>query len=110
MQDYNDGIIVGDIDSIAYSDEYIKDLKYKDIVVDSLEKALALAENYKESGKYNWFRGQVGLWPLISSANRLNGEERNEAEEQLKDLIIGQMLMAYLKIMIPLKLLPNIMV
>lgn len=78
-------IITENIDSKAYSDAYIKELKYKDIVVDSLEDALQLAESYKESGKYNWFRGQTGLWPLIPSTNRLNDKERNKAEEKLKE-------------------------
>lgn len=84
MVNEEDGIITKNIDSKAYSDEYIKEFKRKDIVVDSLEEALQLAEDYKKSGKYNWFRGQTGLWPLVSSANRLNDKDRNEAEEKLK--------------------------
>lgn len=84
MKQYEEGITTKNIDVEAYTNEYIKELKYKDIVVDSLEEALKLAENYKESGKYDWFRGQTGIWPLISSANRLNDEERNKAEEKLK--------------------------
>lgn len=84
FENIENGIITQNIDSEAYSIEYIKELKYKDIVVDSLEEALKLAEDYKESGKYNWFRGQTGLWPLISTGNRLNDFERNEAEKKLK--------------------------
>lgn len=84
MLNKEDGVITENIDSKAYSDEYIKELKYKDIVVNSLEEAIKLAEDYKKSGKYNWFRGQIGLWPLISSGNRLNDIERNEAEKKLK--------------------------
>ena len=84
FENIENGIITQNIDSEAYSIEYIKELKYKDIVVDSLEEALKLAEDYKESGKYNWFRGQTGLWPLISTGNRLNNFERNEAEKKLK--------------------------
>lgn len=84
FENIENGIIRKNIDVDAYINEYIKKLKYKDIVVDSLEEALNLAENYKKSGKYNWFRGQTGLWPLISSGNRLNDIERNEAEKKLK--------------------------
>ncbi len=78
------GIITSNIDSKAYIDEYIKEFKRKDKLVDSLEEALRLSEDYKKTGKYNWFRGQTGLWPLVSSANRLNDQERSEAEEKLK--------------------------
>ena len=77
-------IITENIDVHTYIKEYVKELKHKDIVVDSLEEALQLAGEYKRSRKYDWFRGQTGLWPLLSSANRLNDEERNEAEEKLK--------------------------
>lgn len=80
----NANVITKNIDYKAYSDEYIKELKDKDIVVDNLEEALKLAEDYKELGKYNWFRGQTGLWPLVSSGNRLNDIEREEAEQTLK--------------------------
>ncbi|MDD5160498.1 MAG: FRG domain-containing protein [Sulfuricurvum sp.] len=78
-------IITENIDVDVYINEYVKDLKYKDIVVDNLEKALELAGHYKSSGKYDWFRGQTGLWPLIPSAARQSSrEEFNKSEEQLR--------------------------
>lgn len=78
-------IITENIDVDAYIKEYVRNLKYKDIVVDNLEKALELAEYYKSSGKYDWFRGQTGLWPLVSSMVRLSDhEEFKKSEEQLR--------------------------
>jgi len=78
-------LITEKIDVNVYMNEYVNDLKYKDIVVDNLEKALELAEHYKSSGKYDWFRGQTGLWPLIPSAARQSSrEEFNKSEEQLR--------------------------
>ena len=50
-------IITENIDVKFYINEYIKELKYKDIVVESLDEALKLLEDYKKSGEYDWFRG-----------------------------------------------------
>ena len=78
-------IITENIDVKFYINEYIKELKYKDIVVESLDEALKLLEDYKKSGEYDWFRGQTGLWPLIPTMARLsNDEEFKKAEEKLK--------------------------
>ncbi len=86
MPNDNSGIVADDIDVDAYINDYIKDLKRRDIFVeDGLEAALELAEQYKASGKYDWFRGQTGLWPLIPSAIRQSSrEEFNKSEEQLR--------------------------
>jgi len=48
-----------------------------DIVVNSLEEAILAAEKLKEEG-YNLFRGQSGLWPVISNLNRLAKDEREQ--------------------------------
>lgn len=53
-------------------------LTHLDIVVNSLEDAIKEANKLKTEG-YNLFRGQSGLWPVVSNLNRLNGSERDEA-------------------------------
>lgn len=54
-----------------------------DIVVDSLEDALKIAFKYQESGKYNLFRGQSGLWSVISTFNRYSNDEQFEWQEKI---------------------------
>ena len=69
-----------------YVDKYVETLRDNDIVVDNLDEALKLAEDYKKSGEYDLFRGQSGIWPLISSRNRLDDEGIYNANERLSYL------------------------
>jgi hypothetical protein len=39
--------------------------------VSDVEEAVALAERFKQEGRYNWFRGQVKPWPPLSSLARV---------------------------------------
>lgn len=79
-------IITENIDVDVYINEYVKDLKYKDIVVNSLDEALELTQAYQSTSEYDWFRGQSGIWPLIPSANRLDPQKRIQAEKSLQRL------------------------
>jgi hypothetical protein len=49
------------------------------IRVDNVEEAVRLAEKSKQSGKYDWFRGQTKDWPVRSSFVRLKDEASQEA-------------------------------
>ena len=69
-----------------YVDKYVETLRDNDIVVNNLNDALKLAEDYKKSGKYDLFRGQSGIWPLISSRNRLDDDGLEEANARLSKL------------------------
>lgn len=69
-----------------YIDKYVETLRDNDIVVNNLNDALKLAEDYKKSGKYDLFRGQSGIWPLISSRNRLDDDGLEEANARLSKL------------------------
>jgi hypothetical protein len=53
-------------------------ITHLDIVVNSLEEAVEEVNKLKTED-YNLFRGQSGLWPVVSNLNRLNGSERDEA-------------------------------
>ena len=56
---------------------------HRDIIVDTLEEALQVAEKYKVNNKFDLFRGQSGLWSLIPTANRISEEERVKSEKAL---------------------------
>jgi len=45
----------------------------------NVQEALVLATEFKQMGKYDWFRGQIQNWPLVSSFARLKMEEVDEA-------------------------------
>lgn len=47
--------------------------------VDSVADAIALAEQFKQTGQYDWFRGQAHEWPLCPTINRLDEKARNTA-------------------------------
>ncbi len=51
---------------------------------DSIEEAVALAERFREEGRYNLFRGQRENWPVVPTLARLNEEEVAAAHERLK--------------------------
>lgn len=51
--------------------------------VRDVEEAVALSTRLKQSGKYDWFRGQRRNLPLQSSFTRLNEEERDEALQRM---------------------------
>lgn len=72
---------------IKFSDDYVLKLKDDDEIVDNLDEAIIIAEEYKRTGKYDWFRGQSGIWPLVSSRNRLTDIGIDEAEERLSSLL-----------------------
>lgn len=63
-----------------------------DIFVDSMEDAITQANKLQEEG-YDLFRGQSGLWPVISNLNRLNEIDREKAKE--KALIVENTLRQY---------------
>lgn len=43
------------------------------------KEAIELAIRFKESGRYDLFRGQNEDWPLVASINRLSNEKREAA-------------------------------
>ena len=45
----------------------------------NVQEAVVLATDLKQMGKYNWFRGQIQNWPLLSSFARLKTEKSTEA-------------------------------
>jgi hypothetical protein len=45
----------------------------------NVQEAVVLATDLKQMGKYNWFRGQIQNWPLLSSFARLKTEKVDEA-------------------------------
>jgi hypothetical protein len=47
--------------------------------VNSVAQAMALAEELKFKGEYDWFRGQAHEWPLCPTLNRQDEESRNNA-------------------------------
>lgn len=49
----------------------------------NVQEAVALATDFKQKGKYNWFRGQIQNWPLVSSFARLKAEEVDEALQKV---------------------------
>lgn len=55
----------------------VKNINYIDIQVNTIEEAIEKANNLKSEG-YDLFRGQSGLWPVISNLNRLSEEEREQ--------------------------------
>ncbi|MDD2449863.1 MAG: FRG domain-containing protein [Sulfurimonas sp.] len=64
-------------------EKYLKNLNHiasniaiYDVVVDNIDDALEVAMKFKENDEYDWFRGQSGLWPLISTFNRLSVDEQ----------------------------------
>jgi len=52
--------------------------------VDRIEDAVALAERFKQEGKYDLFRGQRANWPVAPTLARLNEEGIRVAGERLK--------------------------
>ena len=52
--------------------------------VNDVNEAVKLAQELKEKGEYNWFRGQRENKPLISSYMRLNETQRKEEDEKFK--------------------------
>jgi hypothetical protein len=52
--------------------------------VKCVDDAVELAQKFKDSGKYDLFRGQRENWPLISSFARLSDEKREQELETLK--------------------------
>lgn len=65
-------------------------INYIDIQVNTIEEAIEKANNLKSEG-YDLFRGQSGLWPIISNLNRLSEEERDQTIR--KALILENILM-----------------
>ena len=49
-----------------------------DIEVDSIEEAIIEVNRLKIEKGYDLFRGQSGLWPVISGLNRLDDENREQ--------------------------------
>jgi hypothetical protein len=52
--------------------------------VDSIEEAVALAERFRQEGRYDLFRGQRENWPVVPTLARLGEEGQKEAQERLK--------------------------
>lgn len=52
--------------------------------VDCIEDAVALAERFKQEGKYDLLRGQRANWPVSPTLARLDDEGRRVAGERLK--------------------------
>ena len=52
-------------------------------IVSSLYEAYALVLDFKKAGRYDWFRGQIHSWPIISSLSRLPKEKSDSAIEKL---------------------------
>ena len=49
--------------------------------VDSIQEAVELAYCFQEEGRYDWFRGQVQIWPPISSLQRMYLDQGREFEK-----------------------------
>jgi len=49
--------------------------------------AIRIANEFREKGTYDWFRGQREDWPLKSSFARLNGGQEQVALEQAERFI-----------------------
>jgi hypothetical protein len=45
-------------------------------------EAVALAEDLKDRGKFDYFRGQVREWPVIAARLRITGEQEKAADEE----------------------------
>lgn len=52
----------------------------------NLDEALALAIDFKKSGKYNLFRGQAQNWPVVTTAGRLSQEDYKKETETIRSL------------------------
>ena len=53
-----------------------------------IEEALQLAKKFKNSGKYNLFRGQAQNWPVISSLGRLLPDLNPEIQKRIERLFL----------------------
>jgi hypothetical protein len=51
--------------------------------VDSIEEAVALAERFRQDGRYDLFRGQRENWPVVPTLARLGEDGQREARERL---------------------------
>ena len=47
--------------------------------VNDVEEAVNLANKFKQEGKYDWFRGQIGNWKVVQSLLRIPLEKRWDA-------------------------------
>lgn len=55
--------------------------------VNSVEEAVAEAKARQLRGECDWFRGQPGLWPIVSSVERLGKVDRERARNSLEEFI-----------------------
>src|SRR6201996_799432 len=60
-----------------------------DHVVDSVNDAVRLAEQWRADGSHMWFRGQARPWPLIGSLGRLMETADADAEVEAVEARIG---------------------
>jgi len=60
-----------------------------DHVVDSVNDAVRLAEQWRADGSHVWFRGQARPWPLIGSLGRLMETADADAEVEAVEARIG---------------------
>ena len=75
------------MDDIEQINRFVEDFPKRrfsdDIVAGSVQETVSIAEAFREEGKYDWFRGQIGLWPLVSTYLRGSEEDRNVWVDQL---------------------------
>lgn len=59
-------------------------MSHQEYRVDDVHEAIAMATDFKRSGTYDWFRGQLKPWPPHSTALRVKLRDNDDWQEVLQ--------------------------